>query len=191
MADELLLEIVTPEKMAFNGKVEEVTVPGSEGEFGVLRGHASLLSSIQIGELSYTQNNKKVAYAVDTGYAEVLASKVTILVEGAERSDMIDRDQARKDKEEAEAKLAKMAKEDADYERVKSKGRRSCFSGLFFLPQSTWAMKISTISNSRTPPGAFTRAVSPMVFPTRALPKGEVTDILFLPISDSWGPTNW
>ena len=100
--------------MAFNGKVEEVTVPGSEGEFGVLRGHASLLSSIQIGELSYTQNNKKVAYAVDTGYAEVLASKVTILVEGAERSDMIDRDQARKDKEEAEAKLAKMAKEDAD-----------------------------------------------------------------------------
>jgi len=120
MADELLLEIVTPEKMAFSGKVEEVTVPGSEGEFGVLRGHASLLSSIQIGELSYTQNNKKVAYAVDTGYAEVLASKVTILVEGAERSDMIDRDQARKDKEEAEAKLAKMAKEDADYERVKA-----------------------------------------------------------------------
>ena len=57
---------------------------------------------------------------MDTGYAEVLASKVTILVEGAERSDMIDRDQARKDKEEAEAKLAKMAKEDADYERVKA-----------------------------------------------------------------------
>ena len=79
-----------------------------------------MLSSIQIGELSYTQDNKKVAYAVDTGYAEVLASKVTILVEGADRYDMIDRDQARKDKEEAEAKLAKMAKEDADYERVKS-----------------------------------------------------------------------
>jgi len=49
-----------------------------------------------------------------------LSGKVTILVEGAERSDMIDRDQARKDKEEAEAKLAKMAKEDADYERVKA-----------------------------------------------------------------------
>jgi len=120
MADELLLEIVTPEKLAFSGKVEEVTVPGSEGEFGVLRGHASLLSSIQIGELSYTQDNKKVAYAVDTGYAEVLSSKVTILVEGAERSDMIDRDRARKDKEEAEAKLAKMAKEDPDYERIKA-----------------------------------------------------------------------
>ena len=120
MADELLLEIVTPEKLAFSGKVEEVTVPGSEGEFGVLRGHASLLSSIQIGELSYTKDNKKVAYAVDTGYAEVLSSKVTILVEGAERSDMIDKDQARRDKDEAEAKLAKMAKEDPDYERIKA-----------------------------------------------------------------------
>jgi F-type H+-transporting ATPase subunit epsilon len=120
MADELMLEIVTPEKLAFSGKVEEVTVPGSEGEFGVLRGHASLLSSIQIGELSYTKDNKRTSYAVDTGYAEVLQSKVTILVEGAERSDMIDKDQARKDKADAEARLAKMAKEDQDYEIVKA-----------------------------------------------------------------------
>jgi F-type H+-transporting ATPase subunit epsilon len=120
MADELMLEIVTPEKLAFSGKVEEVTVPGSEGEFGVLRGHASLLSSIQIGELSYTKDNKKVCYAVDTGYAEVLSSKVTILVEGAERSDMIDKDLARKAKADAEARLAKMAKEDQDYEKVKA-----------------------------------------------------------------------
>ncbi|MEI7636406.1 MAG: F0F1 ATP synthase subunit epsilon [Syntrophus sp. (in: bacteria)] len=120
MADELMLEIVTPEKLTFSGKVEEVTVPGSEGEFGVLRGHASLLSSIQIGELSYTKDNKKVAYAVDTGYAEVLSSKVTILVEGAERSDMIDKDLARKAKADAEARLAKMAKEDQDYEKVKA-----------------------------------------------------------------------
>jgi len=120
MADELMLEIVTPEKLAFSGKVEEVTVPGSEGEFGVLRGHASLLSSIQIGELSYTKDNKKICYAVDTGYAEVLSSKVTILVEGAERSDMIDKDLARKAKADAEARLAKMAKEDQDYEKVKA-----------------------------------------------------------------------
>ncbi|MCX5826804.1 MAG: F0F1 ATP synthase subunit epsilon [Deltaproteobacteria bacterium] len=120
MADELMLEIVTPEKLAFSGKVEEVTVPGSEGEFGVLRGHASLLSSIQIGELSYTKDNKRTSYAVDTGYAEVLSSKVTILVEGAERSDMIDKDLARKEKADAEARLVKMAKEDQDYERIKA-----------------------------------------------------------------------
>ncbi len=120
MADELMLEIVTPEKLTFSGKVEEVTVPGSEGEFGVLRGHASLLSSIQIGELSYTKDSKRTCYAVDTGYAEVLSSKVTILVEGAERSDMIDKEKARKDKADAEARLAKMAKEDQDYEKVRA-----------------------------------------------------------------------
>ncbi len=55
MADELMLEIVTPEKMAFSGKVEEVTIPGTEGEFGVLRGHAALLSSVDVGELNYHQ----------------------------------------------------------------------------------------------------------------------------------------
>ena len=87
MADELTLEIVTPEKMAFKGVVEEVTIPGTEGEFGVLRGHASLLSSVDVGELSFTQDHKKTCYAVNTGYAEVTASKVTVLVETAERSD--------------------------------------------------------------------------------------------------------
>jgi F-type H+-transporting ATPase subunit epsilon len=46
MADELMLEIVTPEKMTFSGKVEEVTIPGTEGEFGVLRGHEAFLSSV-------------------------------------------------------------------------------------------------------------------------------------------------
>lgn len=120
MADELVLEVVTPEKMAFSGKIEEVTVPGSEGEFGVLRGHASLLSSLDAGVLNYTQEGKKIYYAVSTGYAEVTASKVTILVETAERSDMIDRERAQKAKENAEAKLAKLAKEDAEYEKVKS-----------------------------------------------------------------------
>ncbi len=119
MADELMLEIVTPEKMAFSGKVEEVTVPGSEGEFGVLVGHASLLSAVKFGELNYTQENKKTYYAVTTGYAEVTSHKVTILVETAERSDMIDADRARRAKEIATEKLAKLSKEDSEYEKVK------------------------------------------------------------------------
>ncbi len=44
MADELTLEIVTPEMVVFKGVVEEVTIPGTEGEFGVLKGHAPLLA---------------------------------------------------------------------------------------------------------------------------------------------------
>ena len=59
MADELMLEIVTPEKMAFSGKMEEVTIPGTEGEFGVLRGHEAFLSSVEIGELNFIKDGKK------------------------------------------------------------------------------------------------------------------------------------
>lgn len=119
MADDLMLEIVTPEKVAFSGKIEEVTIPGTEGEFGVLVGHASLLSSVKFGELNFTKDNKKQYYAINTGYAEVTSHKVTILVETAEKADMIDVERAKRAKEIATEKLAKMSKEDPDYERVK------------------------------------------------------------------------
>jgi F-type H+-transporting ATPase subunit epsilon len=120
MSDELVLEIVTPEKMTFSGTVEDVTIPGTEGEFGVLRGHEALLSSVDIGELNYSKDGKKVFYAVNTGYAEVTSDKVTILIETAERSDNIDKDRALKAKERAEARLAELAKDHVDYEKARA-----------------------------------------------------------------------
>lgn len=119
MADELILEIVTPERVVFNGVVEEVTIPGTEGEFGVLRGHASLLSSVDVGELAFVRDHKKTRFAVNTGYVEVTASKVTVLVETAERADEIDVERARRARERAEGKMAKLSKEDADFEKAK------------------------------------------------------------------------
>jgi F-type H+-transporting ATPase subunit epsilon len=119
MADELKLEIVTPEQMTFRGVVEEVTIPGTEGQFGVLKGHAALLSSVDIGELSFTQDHKKTYYAVNTGYAEVAASKVTVLVETAERFDLIDRERAKRAREQAEEKLAKLSREDVEFEKAR------------------------------------------------------------------------
>jgi F-type H+-transporting ATPase subunit epsilon len=119
MSDELMLEVVTPEKIAFSGTVDEVTVPGTEGEFGVLRGHEPFLTSVDIGELSFLVAGKKTNYAVNTGYAEVTGSKVTILIETAERADAIDKDRANKAKENATAKLSQLAKEHDDYERTR------------------------------------------------------------------------
>lgn len=116
MADELMLEIVTPEKMAFSGKVEEVTIPGTEGEFGVLRGHEAFLSSVDIGELNFLKDGKKTYYAVNTGYAEVTSDKVTVLIETAERSDHIDKERARKAKDNAETRLGQLTKDDVEYE---------------------------------------------------------------------------
>lgn len=119
MADELKLEIVTPEQMTFRGVVEEVTIPGTEGQFGVLKGHAALLSSVDIGELSFTQDHKKTYYAVNTGYAEVTASKVTVLVETAERFDLIDRERAKRAREQAEEKLTKLSREDVEFVKAR------------------------------------------------------------------------
>lgn len=119
MAEEITLEVVTPEKMVFSGKVDEVTLPGTEGEFGVLRGHEPFLTSVDIGELYFLAGGKKIYYAVNTGYAEVTGSKVTVLIETAERADAIDKDRAIKAKEKATANLTQLAKENEDYEKMR------------------------------------------------------------------------
>lgn len=120
MADELMLEIVSPEKFVFSGKIEEVTIPGTEGEFGVLRGHEAFLSSVDIGELNFLKEGKKTYYAVNYGYAEITSEKVTILVETAERADAIDKDRALKAKDNAEARLGQLTKEDVEYEIMRA-----------------------------------------------------------------------
>ena len=78
-----------------------------------------MLSAIKFGELSFLKDGKRVSYAVNTGYAEVTGSKVTVLVETAERADQIDLERARRAKEAAEQKLAKFAKEDPEFERAR------------------------------------------------------------------------
>jgi len=114
-----MLEIVTPEKLAFSDVVEEVTLSGSEGEFGVLIGHAPLLSSVKSGELNYTKDNKKTYYVAGEGYAEITGLKATVLVESIEKAESILKEEAQKARESAEAQLAGINKDDADYERVK------------------------------------------------------------------------
>lgn len=119
MSEEMTLEVVTPEKMVFSGKVEEVLIPGTEGEFGVLLGHEPLLTSVDIGEFYFVAGGKKAHYAVNTGYAEITGSKITVLIETAERADAIDKDRANKAKEKATAGLSQLTKEHDDYERLR------------------------------------------------------------------------
>ena len=112
MAEELILNIVTPDKLAFSGKVDYLTIPGAEGEFGVFMGHAALLSGVNAGELSYTtEDGSKTYFAVDTGFVEVLPGKVTVLVEAAERADAIDREEVTQAREEALELLSQLSRE--------------------------------------------------------------------------------
>ncbi|HET56847.1 MAG TPA: F0F1 ATP synthase subunit epsilon [Deltaproteobacteria bacterium] len=120
MADELLLEIVTPEEMIFSNEVEDVYVPGEEGAFGVLIGHAPMLSAVRPGELHFHRGGRELFYAVGEGYAEVTSERVTLLVETCERADRIDADKVKRRKEELEKKLDGLAKDDSEVEKIKA-----------------------------------------------------------------------
>ena len=115
MAEKLKLELVTPYKKVLSEEVDEITAPGSLGEFGVLPGHAPFLTSLKIGEFSYKAENRVFHLAVNWGYFEVENDTVTVLVETAERSDEIDLERAKAALGHAEEKLTKLTSEDHDY----------------------------------------------------------------------------
>jgi len=107
MAEKLFLEVVTPQKLIVSEEAEIVVAPGSEGEFGVLKGHTTFLTSLKLGTLRYKDvNGKERVLFTNCGFAEVLPDKVTILAESAERRKDIDVKRATKAKERAEKRLA-------------------------------------------------------------------------------------
>jgi len=80
----LNLSIVTPNGSIFSGKVSMVTLPGDEGEFGVLPGHADTLSLLKTGVIELKKSDGKVEYvAVDWGYAKVVENSVDVLIDDA------------------------------------------------------------------------------------------------------------
>jgi len=107
MAEKLFLEVVTPQKSVVSEEVEIVVAPGSEGEFGALKGHTTFLTSLRLGTLRYKGADGKEKFVfINGGFAEVLPHKVTILAESAERRKDIDVERAMKAKERAEKRLA-------------------------------------------------------------------------------------
>jgi F-type H+-transporting ATPase subunit epsilon len=119
MATEMTLEIITPEGPVFNGFIDGVTIPGTDGEFGVLRGHAPLVGSVGIGTLSIIKDNKRTFYAVNTGYVKVSPTHVTMLVETAERADMIDLKRAELARQRAEEQMGKLSRDAAEFEKTR------------------------------------------------------------------------
>lgn len=80
----VFIEIVTPIGLIFSGNIKAVTFPGSEGEFGVLPGHASLVTSLKAGIIDvFIDDNKREAIAINWGYVKVEELKITVLLDGA------------------------------------------------------------------------------------------------------------
>jgi F-type H+-transporting ATPase subunit epsilon len=118
LPNHLRLEFVTPERAIVHDEVDEVEIPGEEGYFGVLPGHAPLLAALGPGELWYRKGADKTYAFVAGGFAEVLQDRVTILAPIAERAEDIDIQRAEAAKRRAEERISRPVVE-MDYERAR------------------------------------------------------------------------
>ncbi len=92
LPESIQLIVVTPERQLLQETVVEVTIPGLDGELGILPGHAPLITELGIGEMKYKMavDGEAVPLAILRGFAEVLPDRVTVLAETAERATEID-----------------------------------------------------------------------------------------------------
>jgi F-type H+-transporting ATPase subunit epsilon len=125
MANKILLEVVTPDRLLVSKEVDVVVATSVEGEFGVLYGHVPFLANLAIGELRFKDGNATEYAAVAGGFAEITGSKVTILAEAAELAREIDVDRVKRARDRAEQRLTKSQTEQIDYARAEAALRRS------------------------------------------------------------------
>lgn len=96
------LDIVTPEKKAFSDEIDSVVVPGAEGEMGILKSHAPIVSTLQPGELRYMKDGEEFSLAIGTGIVEVSNDRVSVLTDMALEAAEIDEDAVEKAIERAQ-----------------------------------------------------------------------------------------
>lgn len=122
MAGNILLEVVTPEKIVVSEEAQIVAAPGSLGEFGVLIGHTPFLTMLKTGIIRFTNAGGQEQYVfVSGGFAEALPDKVTVLAESAEKKRDIDLERAKAAQERAEKRLAEdRSRQDIDFARAKA-----------------------------------------------------------------------
>jgi F-type H+-transporting ATPase subunit epsilon len=106
MTQKLILSIVTPEKQLVSEEVDQVNVPGTEGDLGILNDHAPILTLLRSGQLSYEKEGETVVLVVSGGYLEVTDNRVTVLAETGEFLHEIDRERAELAKADAEKRLS-------------------------------------------------------------------------------------
>ena len=108
MADNIRLEVVTPEKLVVSEEAQIVMSPGSEGEFGVLDGHTPFLTTLKTGIVRYKDaSGAERAVFVSGGFAEALPDRVTVLAESAERRRDINAERAKAAMARAEERIGR------------------------------------------------------------------------------------
>jgi F-type H+-transporting ATPase subunit epsilon len=121
MAAAVQFELVSPERLVLSAEVDMVVVPGADGDFGVLPGHAPLISNVRPGVISvYNDRVIEARVFVAGGFAEVSNSRLTVLTEDAVALDEIDRAGA-----DARLAAAREALDDATDDRAKAEAEKA------------------------------------------------------------------
>ena len=121
MTQKLILSIVTPEKQLVSEEVDQVNVPGTEGDLGILHDHAPVLTLLRSGQLSYEKEGKTIILVVSGGYLEVTDNRVTVLAETGEFLHEIDRERAELAQANAEKRLGETDISEEEYIETQKK----------------------------------------------------------------------
>ena len=115
----LILRVLAPDKSVFDDKVEEIILPSTTGLLGILPGHISMVTAIDIGVLKLRDNSGNwSSIALMGGFAEVESNDVTVLVNSAELGKDIDQESAQKELSQAEQELNKLEGETNSPEKI-------------------------------------------------------------------------
>ena len=117
LPNKIELNIVTPDQ-SLSYEVDYVSMPGQEGDFGVLPGHTPLFAGLRTGTMWYQQGAEKHFLAVSVGFVEVLPDRVTVLAQVAERAEDLDEARAQAGMARAEEMMNAMPVE-IDFERAR------------------------------------------------------------------------
>lgn len=115
------LTVVTRERKIVDASVDEVILPASDGELGVLPGHTPLLATLRIGPLRYRSGSRIDRLVISWGFAEVLPDRVIVLAERGFLPTEIDRAEAERERIAAEREIADLSSHDPEFARVEAR----------------------------------------------------------------------
>lgn len=116
----LNIKVITPDKTVWDDTVEEVVLPSTTGQLGILGGHAPLLTALEVGVMRIRPGKDWKNIALMGGFAEVEDNEIKILVNGAELGDDIDQETARSDYSEAQSRFKKVENSEDRQEKIQA-----------------------------------------------------------------------
>ena len=114
------LKVLAPNQNVFEGEAEEVILPSTTGQLGILPGHISLVTAIDIGVLRLRSNSKWTSIALMGGFAEIESNEVTVLVNSAEIGSNINSEDAQAALSKAKSEISKFSDSEKSPEKIKA-----------------------------------------------------------------------